>query len=145
MVGRLRLALFPVVVALFVTRVLIGPVEALTRRGWRRSLAAAVVLLTFLLVVLGVLAAIVAAISAEVGELGPTLRAGIDDVERWLVEDSPFDFDATQVGEWRVQLEDATREALRTSRDRVVSGAVLLVELALGGVLRPLSHLLRPA
>ena len=105
--GQLLLVVVPLAVAALLTRVL-SPISARLRRaGWRPGLAAITVLLGFLVALGAVVGAVGAAVAGEVGELGPTLEEGLDDVERWIVEDGPVDVSQADVDRWREQAGDA--------------------------------------
>src|SRR5690606_6707138 len=71
----------------------------------------------------------------EAADLGSATTAALDDVERWLVEDGPFDLSAAQVARVRSDAGDALARWLRTSGDSLIEGVVLAGELLLGGVL----------
>lgn len=134
LLGKLRVVLFPIVLALFLTRVLVSPAMWLRRRGWHPLLATWTVLVGFLaaLALTGVL--IVPALVDEFRSLGPTLEDAVDDVSRWLVEDSPFDLTEKDVDDARERIADRFRSSVRASDGAVVKGAVLVVE-GLAGVL----------
>ena len=135
LLGRLRLVLIPLVVMLFLARILAPPVSWLRARGWRPGLAAAAVVVGFLAALTAGMGLIGAAVADEMDELGPTLGEAVDDVERWVVEDSPFDVDQADVDEFRQQLGDAVRTSAESSSGAVVSGAILVVEALVGVVL----------
>ncbi|MGH9178436.1 MAG: AI-2E family transporter [Acidimicrobiales bacterium] len=135
LLGRLRIVLIPLVLTLFLSRVLAGPAAWLRRQRWPRGLAAAAVLLGFLGLLAGGVALIGAAVADEVDDLGPALSQAVDDMERWLVEDSPFDVDRSDIERWREALGDAVRTSLRTSGGAVVSRAILVVEVVVGLIL----------
>jgi predicted PurR-regulated permease PerM len=59
----------------------------------------------------------------------------VDDLERWVVDDSPFDIDQTQFDRFRRETGTALGESLRTSGGALISGAAVAGELALGLVL----------
>jgi predicted PurR-regulated permease PerM len=68
----------------------------------------------------------------QVGELGPTLQTAVDDVEDWLVEDSPFDISRTELAELRADASDALNRSIRSSSDSIASGAFAALEAVLG-------------
>jgi predicted PurR-regulated permease PerM len=132
LVGQLRVVVFPVVLALMLTRILVGPAMWLRRHGWPALLATWTVLLGFLgaLVLVGVL--IVPSMVDEFGDLGPTLEDAREDVEEWLVEDSPFDLTQADVDEGRERIAERLRDAVQASDESAVRGAVLVVEILAG-------------
>jgi len=130
-VGRLSLALFPVVVALFLTRVLSVPAGWLRRRGWRPAPAAAVTLIGFLLLLAGLLALIAPPLVSEFEDLGPTIDDGITEIEDWIVEETSLDVTRSDLKDFEDDLAERGREALEDSQSQVVEGArVTLTALA---------------
>src|SRR5690606_37086398 len=88
-------------VATFITRALDGPARWLRGRGARPALAAAAALLMFLGACALIGWTIVPRVADEFSTLGPTITEALDDVEDWLVEDSPFDLDRRDVNDLR--------------------------------------------
>lgn len=132
LIARLWLVLVPVAVAILLARVLVGVTDNLEARGLRRSLAAALTLVTFLAALGAAITLIGVAVADEFSDLGPTVGQAIDDIEDWLVEDGPFDLDRQSVRNLRADLGAAVDQALRGSGDDIVAGAVLAAELLLG-------------
>lgn len=129
LLGRLRLVMLSLVVAVFLTVVLSAPARWLRRRGLRPLLATAVVYLGFLAVLAGAGAIIAPAVGDGFRELGPTLEDAGDDLKVWLIEDSPFDLDEERLDELQQQATDGARRALRNSGGVLVKGAVFALEL----------------
>jgi len=129
LVGRLWVVFLPLVVAAFLCRILASPNLRLRRLGWRPTLAAATVLALFLVAIVGMGALIGVAVAGEVEEIGPTVSQAIDDLEDWLVDDSPFDVQRADIDEFRADAGDRVRNALETSSGSLVSGALLVVEV----------------
>jgi predicted PurR-regulated permease PerM len=71
----------------------------------------------------------------EFADLGPTIEDAYQDVEDWLVEDSPFDVDRARLEELEEQARDAAGNAVSGSSSVVVQGAVLLFEMVAALVL----------
>ncbi len=135
LLGRLRLVVFPVLVALLITVVLTPPARWLRARGWRPLVAAWTVFLGFIgvLVLAGFL--VVPAIADEFDDLAQTLEDGVEDIKVWLVDDSPFDVDRRRLDELQEQATDRLGDAVSGSGTVLVEGAVLLLEVAAGIVL----------
>lgn len=129
LLDRLRLVVFPVVVATLLTVVLAPPAQWLRRRGMRPLLAAWASFLGFLgaLALAGLL--VVPSVVEEFGDLGPTVEDAYEDVADWLVEDSPFDVDRARLDELEEQARDAISRVASGSGSAVVRGAVLLLEV----------------
>jgi putative heme transporter len=119
----------PLVIAILLARILLPVVRRLRGAGWRPALAATVVLLGFLVVLGGTLALLGAAVGSEARDLGPTVTRAVDDVERWLVDDAPFDISREDLDQFRTDLRDTIGRTVRSSAGTLVSGAVVAVEL----------------
>ncbi|MFP5376709.1 MAG: AI-2E family transporter [Acidimicrobiia bacterium] len=135
LVGRLRLVLIPLVITVLVARVLAAPCRWLRDRRWPPGAAAGAAVVGFLALLVAGFWVLGALVADEVGELGPTLGEAVDDVERWLVEDSPFDVSRSELERYRRDLGDAVRSALGSSGGAVLSGAIAVVEAVVGVVL----------
>lgn len=130
--ATLRIVVFPVVVALFITVVLTPPARFLREHGVRPLAAVWAVFLGFLGIIVLAGFLIVPALADEFSDLGPTVEDGIDSVEDWLVEDSPFDLDRERIDELRDQLSDRVGEAARGSSGVILDTAVLVAEVFAG-------------
>lgn len=132
---RLWVVMLAVVLGLFISRALAGPVRWLRNRGLPPALAA----LLSMLGLLGVVALagwfIVPSVAGEFGSLRPTLTEAVDDVERWLIDDAPFDVDQGDLDQYRAQAGEAIGNAFRSSSGSLVTGAVAVVEGLTGVIL----------
>jgi putative heme transporter len=122
-------------VAMLLGRALDPVARRLRRAGLRPALVAATTLIGFLLVLSGLMAWLVPSIVHEFADLGPTLENAIDDVQDWLVNDSPFDVSRKDVEDFRAQAGDRVTEALKSQSGTVVSGTVVAFEVVTGIVL----------
>ncbi|HKY68901.1 MAG TPA: AI-2E family transporter [Acidimicrobiales bacterium] len=145
-VGIVGWALLKLLTALWVlvlagaTAVLLGraldPVaNVLRRRGLPRALVAAVTLVGFLVALVGIFSLLVPAIVDEFSDLGPTLEDAVDDLEDWLVDDSPFDVSRQDVQDFRDEARNRVSDSLESQRGTVVSGTVVAFEVITGLVL----------
>src|SRR5690606_15715524 len=101
LITRLWVLLLAVAVALLLSRALDLPARRLRRTALPPAAVAATVLLGFLLLVAGILTALVPSIANEFEDLGPTIEDAVDDLENWLVEDSPFDISRQDIEDFR--------------------------------------------
>jgi putative heme transporter len=124
-----------VAIAVLFSRALHPAAEQLRRLGLRPALVAATTLLGFGLLMGGIIAALVPAVASEFEDLGPTIERSIDDVEDWLVEDSPFDVSRRDIREFRDQADDRVGDALSSSSGQVVSRTMVVFELVTALVL----------
>jgi predicted PurR-regulated permease PerM len=133
LLSRLRLAVIPVVIAVFVTRIL-APVHGwLCRHRWRRGLAAVATILAFLLLIAALGAVIGPILADEAGSVEPAVNEALDDVEDWLVEN--FDVSRETVQELRIRTERYLRDLARTSDGDVVGAATLAAEVVASAIL----------
>lgn len=135
LLGQLLIVVIPIVVALLLTRVLLRPSAWLRGRGVPNSLAAALALVGLLAVLALLLVAVGASISSELDQLGTSLSEGVDNVETWLVEDSPFDIDQARLTDLREQAGKRASSLVSTSGGSIASGALLAVEFVTGMLL----------
>lgn len=132
LIGELWVVFLPLVLAAFLSRVLIGPVMWLRGHGWRPALAAAAVLVGFLIILSGIIGGVGVAIGHQSDRLGPTVSKSIDDIEDWLVTDAPGDLTRTEVADARKDAGKAIENWLRTSGGALVSGVVVAFEVLVG-------------
>lgn len=115
LIREARVVFFPIVIAVFITRAL-SPISGwLRRHGWRPALAALVSMLGFFVVLGGLLTIAGRSFADEAGSIKPTLVQAVDDIEDWLVDDSPFNVSRQNV--------DSVRERLSTEFDRFLSSS----------------------
>ena len=132
---RLRVVVFPVAVATFLTVLLAPPARWLRRRGLSNLLSTWAVFLGFIGILVLAGALIVPAMTQEFDDLGPTITEAVDDIEEWLVNDSPFDIDQKQIDDFREQLDERAGDAISSNAGVAVRSAVLVVEIVAGLVL----------
>jgi putative heme transporter len=135
LVARLWVLLLAAAVAAFLSRALDPPARYLRAKGLPRALVAASVLIGFILVLVGIVALLVPSIASEFDDLGPTIEDAIDDVENWLVEDSPFDVSRKDVQDFRDQADERIGDVLASQSGTLISGTILVFEVFAGIVL----------
>jgi predicted PurR-regulated permease PerM len=135
LLGQLIVVVVAIAAAILLTRALVGPSRWLEDRGVPRGLAAAITLLSAILLLVALVGLVGLRVGSEMDELGATISQGVDDVETWLVEDSPFDIDRQGVAELRQEVESRISTIVRSSGDSLLSSAVLAVEFVSGFLL----------
>lgn len=135
LVGRLLVVVIPVAVAVLLARALTPVSSWLRGHRFRPALAALVTVLGFFIVLGGIVTAVGASVVSEFDQLGPTLGEAIDDVEEWLVEDSPFDLDRADLERLREQAGETITDFVSSSQGSVVSGAIVAAEVVVGVIL----------
>lgn len=135
LMSRLWVLVLAAAVAALLSRALDAPARYLRARGLPRALVAASVLLGFIVVLAGIAALLVPSIANEFDDLGPTIEDAIDDVENWLVEDSPFDVSRKDVQDFRDQADERIGDLLQSQSGTLISGTILVFEAFAGIVL----------
>jgi predicted PurR-regulated permease PerM len=129
LLAKLWVIVLALAVALLFARALNAPAEWLRRRGLPPALVAVTVILGFALVMAGIVASLVPAVTAEFDDLGPTIDDAVDDIERWLVEDSPFDVSRQDVEDFRDQADERISEYLSSSSGTLINGTMVAFEV----------------
>lgn len=108
----------------------LNPVAVWLRsKGLKPALVATVVMLGSLLALSAIIAALVPAIATEFDELGPTIERSIDDLEDWLVDDSPFDVSRQDVENFREDASERVNDAFSSSsQSSIVRGTTVAFE-----------------
>jgi predicted PurR-regulated permease PerM len=135
LVNRLWVLLLAGAVAALLSRALDLPARRLRARGLPRALVASLVMFGFLLLLAGMFALLVPTIASEFEDLGPTIENAVDDVEDWLVEDSPFDVSRQDITDFRDQLDERIGDLLASQSGTLLSGTLLVFEAFAGIVL----------
>jgi putative heme transporter len=135
LMAQLWVLVLAAAVAVLLSRALDPPARYLRARGVPRALVAASVLLGFILALAGIVALLVPSIAHEFDDLGPTIEDAIDDVENWLVEDSPFDVSRRDIQDFRDQADERIGDLLRSQSGTLISGTILVFEVFAGIVL----------
>jgi putative heme transporter len=133
--ARLWVLVLAAAVAALLSRALDLPARYLRARGMPRALVAATVLIGFIIVLAGIVALLVPSIANEFEDLGPTIEDAIDDLEDWLVEDSPFDVSRQDVREFRDEADERVGDVLESQSGTLISGTILVFEVFAGIVL----------
>jgi putative heme transporter len=135
LIGRLQVVLIALVVTLFTSRILSAPARFLRRHGWPSTMAAIVVLAGFVIAIMCALALFGLAAWRQSRDLGPTVTNALDDIQSWLVNDSPFEIDQSDIDSFRANIGSTLRERFSSSGGTIVSGAMATIEIVLAGLL----------
>jgi predicted PurR-regulated permease PerM len=131
---KLRLIVFPVIVALFLCALLATPVRRLTDRGMRRGWATLTVMTSSLIGLVAIFILVGSAVSAGVRDVGVNATKGVDEIKNWLIT-GPFNLDQADIDKFEDQLSNTVSD----NQDRIVAGALqsatLLFEVVAGGIL----------
>lgn len=131
LLSRLRLAVLPIVGALFICTFLAPPARWLRERGWPPAAAAWFCLLSAVAVLAGVLTFVTTQVLDELDDLRDDVEEGIEQVREWLV-DGPLDLDEEQLERWWSQAQDQVEDNQETIASGALSGAVLAFEVLAG-------------
>ncbi|MGI8759130.1 MAG: AI-2E family transporter [Acidimicrobiales bacterium] len=132
--ARLRILVLPMIVALLLSTVLVPPVTRVQRFGLPRLAATWLVLLGSLGAFVGVLVLAAPSVAEEFQDLGPTVAAGIDEVEMWLVE-GPLELSRSQIDRYSNQALEQLQSSGGSIASGVLAGAILAGEVLAGLVL----------
>lgn len=130
LVAQMWVVFAALAVAVLLTRALVTPRAWLGRR-LPGAAAAGIALLGLLVLAATVVVGISIAVAGEVSELGPTISSAVDDIEEWIVEDSPFDVSRRDIDEFRDSFGDRISSGVRDSSGSIVSGALIAAEVGL--------------
>ncbi|GGQ50662.1 AI-2E family transporter [Couchioplanes azureus] len=130
-VSLLRVVVIPVVVAVLLAALFQPVSAALTRRGMKRSPAAALVLVAALLLVFGGLSLIVRTFISQIDTLSAQVGDGIDEVQDWLAR-GPLHVTDAQLSQYVERAQQAIGENQGTLTSGALSTAATLGEVVTG-------------
>jgi predicted PurR-regulated permease PerM len=133
--GRLLVVVLPIFVALLIARVLFPLAGWMRARGLPKSLAAVLAMLGFLLALAALVAVVSTSLAGEIDDLGPTLSQAVDDVEDWIVDDSPFDVDRARIDQLRDQAGERLSDLFSSSGANLTETAATAAEVFAGSLL----------
>ena len=135
LVRQARVVFFPIVIALLLARALSPVSRWLRRHRWRPGLAAATSLLGFFVVLIGLLTVAIGSFADEADSIAPTVTQAIDDIEDWLVNDSPVQVSRESVDRLRERAAEEFDRLAGSSDGTIVDQATLVAELITGSLL----------
>jgi putative heme transporter len=116
---RLRLIVFPVIVALFISALLAPAVKRLQDRGMRRGTATALVFVCSLLLLIGLAVLLGRIFASGIGDITDNVQQAVDDTKDWLAG-PPFRIDDQELR----NIGNNIRESLQRNRNEIFSGAI---------------------
>jgi predicted PurR-regulated permease PerM len=128
---RLAPVVVPLVIAVFLTRLLVPVSNWLRRHRWRPGLAALASMLALLALLIGLGALIVPSLADEADTLAPTVSAAVDDLEEWLVE-GPLRLPREAIDRLRQETGEAVEDLFGLSGGAVIDSATLVAEAIAG-------------
>lgn len=131
---RLRLVVIPIVLALFLTALLVPPERWLEQRGWPPAAATLAVLTGALLLLVGVGSVVIPQFVRGLGPLGESLLDAIDRIEGWLAR-GPLGLSRADIEGFVDQAVEQVRANASGIASGVLGGAVLAIEVLAGLVL----------
>jgi predicted PurR-regulated permease PerM len=130
---RLRLVVLPVILAVFVSTLLVPIARALHRRRVPRALATLLAMFGSVALLAGLVALLAPTVANELDDLGREAQAGLDQVFRFLAE--RFGIGRQEVEQGIDRVIERVRENSAALSRGLVSGAVLVGELVAGFLL----------
>lgn len=134
LLGRLKVIVVPVALAVILTALLLPAVDWLDRRGAPRAGAVALVLLSSLTVFGGIMTFVVSQFVSGLPDLTEQVTRSIDNATRWLIE-GPAHLSREQID----KAGDAAVTALRNNQEKLTTGALstaaTLTEIVTGALL----------
>src|SRR5918992_3853039 len=130
---RLQLVVVPVIVALFLTAMLLPPVDWLRDRGWPSAAATAAVLLAAVVGLAGAGYLLAVQVIPQLGQLAGQVSDSVDELQGWLIS-GPLGLSQAQL----LNLLEQGQQELQARSDMLVQRALgwttLLLELVAGAV-----------
>jgi predicted PurR-regulated permease PerM len=131
---QLRLVVLPVILAVFLSTLLVPPAKLLRRRGLPSSAATATVLSGAVLLLAGLVLLLVTQVTPQLSTLGQQVSTGIEDVQRWLA-DGPLQVSEDELNSAFDQLRASFSGDGRGLLQGVLTGATVAGEIVAGLVL----------
>ena len=125
---RLRLIVFPVVVALLLSALLYPIVKRLRMLGVPRALAAIIVFIAGLLVVVGVFVMLITLLSDQFGALSDNVNDGVDQIRDWLAT-GPLHLSDSQIKDYSDQITNWLQDNRGVLAGGVLSTATVAIEV----------------
>ncbi|MCL3817697.1 AI-2E family transporter [Aeromicrobium wangtongii] len=124
-IGHIWMVIFPVSMALIVSTVLGPPVGWLRSKGWPSALAAALVVISFIGVLVGVIAILTPQVAGQAGEIASGASGGLQKVRDWVAGE-PLNLSDGQI----TRAFEAVQEKLQSSATAISAGVFSTITTA---------------
>jgi predicted PurR-regulated permease PerM len=126
---ELRVVVAAAVIAVILTRILAPIARWLRDRRWRPGLAAITALVGFIVALSAIAAAVTPLVLDEIDSLGPTVEEAVQQIEDWLVEDSPFEVERATLERLRERAGEGLDRLFDVSGETLLDGATAAGEV----------------
>jgi putative heme transporter len=128
---KLRLLVFPIIIALMLATIVAPAAEWLAKRGFPRGLASLMVILGGLLALVGLVVLAAPLVAGELDDVRGSLKEGTDRVLRYLAE-GPFEVSEQDIDRFIDRAGEQISESRGQIASGVVAGAIKLIEVIAG-------------
>ena len=128
---KLRLLVFPIIIALMLTTIVAPAAGWLAKRGLPRGLASLTLILGGLAAIVGLVVLVAPLVAGELDNVGGSLKEGTDRVLRYLAE-GPFEVSERDIGRFVDRAGEQISESRGQIASGVVAGAIKLIEVITG-------------
>jgi predicted PurR-regulated permease PerM len=128
---KLRLLVFPIIIALMLTTIVAPAAGWLAKRGLPRGLASLTVILGGLAAIVGLVVLVAPLVAGELDNVGGSLKEGTDRVLRYLAE-GPFEVSEQDINRFVDRAGEQISESRGQIASGVVAGAIKLIEVIAG-------------
>jgi putative heme transporter len=128
---KLRLLVFPIIIALMLATIVAPAAGWLTKQGVPKGLASFMVILGGLLALVGLVVVVAPLVTGELDEVGSSFKEGADRTFRYLAE-GPFDLSEQEIDRFIDQASEQISRSRAQIASGVVAGAIKLIEVIAG-------------
>jgi predicted PurR-regulated permease PerM len=128
---KLRLLVFPIIIALMLTTIVAPAAGWLAKRGLPRGLASLTLILGGLAAIVGLVVLVAPLVAGELDNVGGSLKEGTDRVLRYLAE-GPFEVSERDIDRFVDRAGEQISESRGQIASGVVAGAIKLIEVITG-------------
>jgi putative heme transporter len=128
---KLRLLVFPIIIALMLSTIVAPAAGWLAKRGVPRGLASLTLILGGLMALVGVVVLVAPLVAGELDDVRTSLKEGTDRVLRYLAE-GPFEVSEQDIDRYIDQAFDQISQSRGQIASGIVAGAIKLIEVIAG-------------